>query len=146
MFCKRKGHELNTFILSIFWGILWNPWVPLECVCIDLKKKCVWLCAGLIWCIYAKRHSSHFECIKKHKITPRSCCLRGHSTTTWTEFCLLVSNTFPECPTLWEQNCLLLVKIFLQSKQFCSPREGNPGNMLLTSWNRQNYFYQCGTV
>ena len=28
------------------------------------------------------------------------------------------------------------------SKQFCSPREGNPGNMLLTSRNRLKYFYQ----
>ena len=31
----------------------------------------------LVWCIYAKRRNrnSHRKCIKKHKFTPRSCCL-----------------------------------------------------------------------
>ena len=33
------------------------------------------------------------------------------------------------------------MKYFL--KQFCSPRAGNPENVLLTSRNRQKYFYQC---
>ena len=38
---------------------------------------------------------------------------------------------------------LTLIKAFIQSNQFCSPRAGNPGNVLLTSRNRQEYFYQC---
>ena len=33
--------------------------------------------------------------------------------------------------------------ITLKRKQFCTPREGNPGNVLLTSRNRLKYFYQC---
>ena len=31
-----------------------------------------------------------------------------------------------------------------RSKQFCSTRAGNLGNVLLTSRNCQKYFYQCG--
>ena len=27
--------------------------------------------------------------------------------------------------------------------QFCTPREGNPGNVLLTCWNLLKYSYQC---
>ena len=27
--------------------------------------------------------------------------------------------------------------------QFCTPRAGNPGNVLLTSRNPLKYFYQC---
>ena len=32
----------------------------------------------------------------------------------------------------------------LKRKQFCTPREGNPGNVLLTSRICLKYFYQCG--
>ena len=28
--------------------------------------------------------------------------------------------------------------------KFCTPREGNPGNVLLTRRNPPKYFYQCG--
>ena len=44
---------------------------------------------------------------------------------------LLVSNTFPGFHALGEQNCLLQVKAFIRSKQFCSPSQGNPRNVLL---------------
>ena len=55
---------------------------------------------------------------------------------------LIFSKTFPGFSALGEQNCLLLFKAFIYSKQFCSPRVGNPGNVLLTSRNLQKYFYQ----
>ena len=59
---KLKFIKLNTFICSIF---LWKKWCLIQ------------LCADLIWRIYAKRRNSHghLKCIKKHKITPNSCCL-----------------------------------------------------------------------
>ena len=41
---------------------------------------------------------------------------------------------------------LTFIKKNLRSKQFCPPRKGNTGNMLLTSWNCQKYFYQYLTV
>ena len=31
----------------------------------------------------------------------------------------------------------------LNRNKFCTPREGNPGNVLLTSRNRIEYLYQC---
>ena len=52
--------------------------------------------------------------------------------------------TFHGFPTLGEQNCLLSVKHFVQSKQLFSPRVRNPGNVLPTSRNCQKYSYQCG--
>jgi hypothetical protein len=47
------------------------------------------------------------------------------------------SKIFSGFPALGVQNC------FDSRKQFCSPRAGNPGNVLLTSWNPPQYFYQC---
>ena len=35
------------------------------------------------------------------------------------------------------------LKAINQRKQFSTPRKSNPGNVLLTSRNPQNYFYQC---
>ena len=64
----------------------------------------------------------------------------------WWKYCrrfLLVSNTLPGFPSLGEKHCLLWVKAFIQSKQYFSPREGNPGNVLLTSRKCLQNFYQC---
>ena len=49
----------------------------------------------------------------------------------------------PGFPSLGEKHCLLWVKAFIQSKQYFSLREGNPGNVLLTSRICLQYFYQC---
>jgi hypothetical protein len=49
----------------------------------------------------------------------------------------------PGFPSLGEKYCLLWIKAFTQSKQCFSPREGNPGNVLLISGKRLQYFYQC---
>ena len=38
---------------------------------------------------------------------------------------------------------LITSNLTLKRKQFCIPREGNPGNVLLTSRNSLKYFYQC---
>ena len=49
---------------------------------------------------------------------------------------LLVSKIFPVFPSLGVDNCLKLAidcNLTLKKKQFCTPREGNPGNILLTS-------------
>ena len=53
---------------------------------------------------------------------------------------------------IWLSELLTLSTLLYVSKQFCSPRAGNPGNVLLTkgdplktnafSSNRQKYFYQ----
>ena len=40
----------------------------------------------------------------------------------------------------------LFFTAFNQRKQFCTPRAGNPGNVLLTSKNPPMYFYQCSPV
>ena len=40
------------------------------------------------------------------------------------------------------QNKIIWIKAFTQSKQCFSPREGNPGNVLLTSRKRLQNFYQ----
>ena len=83
MFCESKGQELNSFSckkeILIFWHTV--PGTPRGAFK-DLKN-CVWSgCvqiwwANLIWRISAKRRKQkgHFKCIKKHKITPRSCYL-----------------------------------------------------------------------
>ena len=75
MFCEPKGQKLDIFICRIFLWIFWHPWDLWGCFHIDLKKKkgLIWLCANLIWCIYAKSQG-HFKYIKKHKITHRNCC------------------------------------------------------------------------
>ena len=39
MFCEPKGQELNTIVCSIFLEIFLNPWEPLACVYVDLKKN-----------------------------------------------------------------------------------------------------------
>ena len=46
---------------------------------------------------------------------------------------LLVSKTFPGFPSLEVQNWLKPCNLTLKRKQFCAPREENPGNVLLTS-------------
>ena len=38
---------------------------------------------------------------------------------------------------------LLFFTPFNEREQFCTPREGNPGNVLQTSKNLPKYFYQC---
>ena len=38
---------------------------------------------------------------------------------------------------------LITSNLTLKRKQFCTPREGNPGIILLTSRICPNYFYQC---
>ena len=48
----------------------------------------------------------------------------------------------PGFPFLGEMYCLLWIKAFTQSKQCFSLREGNPGNVLLTSRKHLQYFYQ----
>ena len=46
--------------------------------------------------------------------------------------------------TFWEYwIASFKVIAFNQRKQFFTPRAWNPGNVLLTSRNSQNYFYQC---
>ena len=52
---------------------------------------------------------------------------------TFVDKSLLVSKTFPGFSSLGAQNCFLF-KVRLQGfSQFCTSREGNPGNVLLTS-------------
>ena len=46
---------------------------------------------------------------------------------------------FPDFPD--GRTELLTVKAFIQIKQFCSPRAGNSGKLLLTSRNGQKYFF-----
>ena len=74
MFCEPKGQELNTIVCSIFLEIFLNPWEPLACVYVDLKKIRLAVCRSSLTHL-RKETQYHFKCIKKYKITPRSCCL-----------------------------------------------------------------------
>ena len=55
----------------------------------------------------------------------------------------LVSKTLQGYPALVVLNCFFKVKAFYQKKKICTPRAGNPRNVLLNSRNCQEYFHQC---
>ena len=56
----------------------------------------------------------------------------------------LVCKIFPGF-LLWEYRFAFFNKKYLieKSNAVCTPRAGNPGNVLLTSRNPTKYFYQC---
>ena len=55
----------------------------------------------------------------------------------------VASKTVHGFSSLGVQDCFLFeVKLLSSFKQFCTPRAGKPGNVLLTSRIRLKYFYQ----